>query len=256
MENANGATLRDSHRAVFDVLRPVIRVLRASGFAEDVIRSAAERACRRYTDSPSRGVWLDHIRFTELAGAVVAWTRDPDFLNEAGLPRKLDLDGGSRSFRGLLRKSGCSMAPRQALEALQALGSVQSCSRGHQVRLVSSVVIGVMGKRFVVAPMINSLRRLAETLEHNLCERPAQGEDRMHRWALCTALDPAQFREAQRFARSTGQTFIEVMDEKLSTCVKKPRAKPRRGVTYGVGLYVFVDEPKRRRRPAPKRRKA
>jgi hypothetical protein len=252
MENVNGATLRDSHRVVFDVLRPVFRVLRASGFGEDVIRSAADQACRCCADTPTRGVWLDHAHFTELAEVIAGWTRDPDFIDDAGLPKKLDLGSGAGSFASLARKVGCSMAPRQALETLRELGAIQPCDRGQRVRLVSNVLIGVMGRRFVVAPMIHSIRRFAETIEHNLCEPPARGEDRMHQWAACVSLDPAQLGEAQRFVRSNGQTFLEVMGEKFSSCAA-PGVK-RRGVTYGVGLYVFVDEPKRRRRPGVKQR--
>ncbi|GEM_PF-6137789 len=255
MEYVNGAAPQGSHRAIFDVLRPIVRVLRASGFAESAIRSAADQACRLYSETPVRGVWLDQGRIAELVDVVMVWSRDPDFIDEAGLPRRLSVGGGAASFPALLRRARCSVPSGRALAELQALGSVQSCDQGRRVRLLSNVLIPVTGKGFVVPPMIGSIRRFAETIEHNLCENPRPGEGRMHRWASCAELDPRQLGEVQRFVRANGQTFLEAMDEKLSACamVGGKRSAKQRGITYGVGLYVFVEEPRGHRRPATKR---
>ncbi|MGH8260293.1 MAG: hypothetical protein ACREUG_11435, partial [Steroidobacteraceae bacterium] len=141
----------------------------------------------------------------------------------------------------------------KALAQLRLVGSIRPCDRGRRVRLLSNVVIPVMGRQFIAPPMLDSIRRFAETVEYNLCEGPRPGEGRMHRWAICAALDPSQLGEAHRAVRSTGQTFLEAIDEKLGSCATKPGAK-RRGVTFGVGLYVFVDEPKKNRRVRTRRR--
>lgn len=260
MEYANGTTLRGSHRAVFDALRPIVRILRTSGFAEDAVRSAVDRACRLYARSPARGMWLDHTgglgldqeRIAELTSLLRVWSQGPDFVDQTGQPKRLSLDGRAGSFRALLRRANCSIASQRALANLRSLGSVQLCDGGKRVRLVSDVLIPVKGKRFVVAPMIESIRWFGETLEHNLCDGPRPGTGRWHRWAISTALDPARLPEIERYVRSTSQTAIESIDEKMSSC--KIRATNRRGITYGVALYVFMDRSKRRRRPGAKRR--
>lgn len=255
MGNVKGTTMRGSHGIVFDVLRPVVRVLRSSGFGEAAIRSAAERACRVYAHTPARGIWLSNAHLAELGDVLMIWARDPDFADEAGLPRRLHIDAGAGSFRALLRKARCSMTPAAALSQLQEIGSVQMCDQGRRVRLVSSFLIPVVGRRFAVSLMLDSVRRFAETVEYNLCEGPRRGEGRMHRWAICAALNPDQLGEIERFVRSNGKTFLEAMDDKLGTCSLKPGAR-RRGPAYGVGLYVFVDPPKRaRRRRASRRRR-
>jgi hypothetical protein len=254
MEHVNGATLRGSHRAVFDAMRPIVRILRISGFADDTIRSAVGRACHLYARSPARGIWLDHTRglgldqarIAELTNLLRVWSQDPDFVDQTGHPKRLILTGGAGSFRALLRRANCSLSGQRALAHLRSLGSVQPCDRGRRVRLVSDVLIPVKGKRFVVAPVIESIRWFGETLEHNLCEGPRPGAGRWHRWAICTALDPARLSEIERHVRSIGQTAIESIDEKLSTCAMRGA---KRGITYGVALYVFVDRSKRRRRP-------
>lgn len=242
-----------SHQILFNVLRPVVRILRVSGFAEEEIRSVVARACKLYARTPARGIWLDQThglgldqsRITELMNLLRVWSQDPEFVDENGQPKRLSLDAGAGSFRALLRRAKCSHASRRTLEQLQSLGSVQLCNQGKRVRLLSNVLIVVVGNRFVVAPSIDSIRRFAETIEHNLCGGTRPGEGRIHRWAACDALDPAQVEEIQRFVRSNGQTFLEALDEKL---ISSARTKGRRrGISYGVGLYVFSDTPHRRR---------
>jgi hypothetical protein len=243
MDVANRSALRAPQKSVFDVMRPVVRILRASGVGESSIRSATARACRQYARNPTRGVQLEHVPFLELADIVMVWARDPEFIDETGSPMKLRLTGPA-SFESLLRKAGVSIRADSALEQLEALGSVQRCDRGRRVRLVSNVLLTVRGKQFVVGPLLDSIRRFLETIEHNFCEAPPAHDGRMHRWAFCSSLDPDQFAEAQRFVRLSGQAFLDAVDEKLGSCTTVHSRKS--GRPYGVGVYVFVDsEPTR-----------
>ena len=113
-------------------------------------------------------------------------------LDENGQPKPLTLRAGAGSFRALLRCAKCTLAIARTVEQLQALGSVQLCDGGTRVRLLSNVLIVVAGNRFVVAPSIDSIRRFAETVEHNLCAGTPPGEGRIHRWAACEALDATE----------------------------------------------------------------
>jgi hypothetical protein len=187
----------------------------------------------------------------------MVWAGDPAFIDEAGSPVKLTLEGGpgpgprADSFPYLLKKAGVSLAADRALEQLRALGSVQRCDRGRRVRLVSHVLTGVMGDRFLAAPMLDAIRRFAETVEHNLCASPAAAERRMHRSAGCASLDPRELGEVQRFVRSSGEAFLDAVDEKLHSCARKD-AKER--LRYGVGVYVFMDPAGKTRDRRPRRR--
>ncbi len=253
MPYARGTTITGSHRIVFDVMRPVVRILRVSGFSEEEILSVVARCCKLYARSPARGIWLDQThglgldqaRITELMNLLRVWSQDPEFVDESGQPERLTIEGGAGSFRALLRRAKCSLSSRRTLEQLQALGSVQLCDRGRRVRLLSDVLVPVKRNRFAVAPMLNSLRWFEESLEHNLCDNPRRGEGRLHRWVICADLNPARLVEVERYVRANGQTLIESIDEKLSSC--SIRSSKRRGITYGVGLYVFIDTPPRKR---------
>ena len=243
-----------SQRIIFDVIRPVVRILRVSGFSEEAIRSVVTRACKLYARSPARGMWLeqafglglDQARVTELMNLLRVWSQDPEFVDESGQPKRLSLDGAVSSFKVLLRRAKCPLASRRTLEQLQTLGSVQLCDRGRRVRLISDVLVPVRRNRFAVAPMLNSLRWFEESLEHNLCDSPRRGEGRLHRWVICADLNPARLVEVERYVRSNGQTLIESIDEKLNSCALGNRK--RQAITYGVGLYVFMEPAKRRSR--------
>jgi len=227
-------------RLVFQVLRPVVRLLKACGVSEAAITAAVARAFRRYARSAVRGVWLDQSSYRQLAEIVMLWARDPEFIDERGSPKKLGVKGANSSFRRLLQKAGVSIDWNRALTQLHALGSIQLCDGRRRVRLVSHVLLMVMGKRFLVAPMLHEIRRFAETIEYNVCANPGPMQARMQRWAECRSLDRAQFAEVQRFVRLNGQALLDAVDEKLSSCAVRGGRKP--GLGYGVGFYVFVDD--------------
>lgn len=261
MAQMSASPISESQSILYDVLRPVVRILRLSGYTEEMIRSALNRACRRYARSPVRGAWLesthglglDRARVITLMNVLRVWSQNPEFVDEKGQPKPVTLGDGPGSFRALLRSAKCNLAISRAVEQLKALGSVQLCDRGTRMRLLSNVLIVVAGNRFVVAPSIDAIRRFAETIEHNLCAGSRPGEGRIHRWAACEALDASQLEEIQRYVRSNGQIFLEALDDKLSS--SKLRRSRRRAISYGVGFYVFTDRPPRNRRRRSKRRK-
>lgn len=261
MAHMSASAISESQAVLFNVLRPVVRILRLSGFTEEMIRSMLGRALRRYARCPVRGAWLESMhglgldrgRIIALMNVLRVWSQDPEFVDGNGQPKPLTLGGGAGSFRALLRSTKCNSATSRALEQLKALGSVQLYDRGTRVRLVSNTLIVVAGNRFVVAPSLDAIRRFAETIEHNLCAGTRPGDGRIHRWAACEALDPGKLAEIQRYVRSNGQIFLEAMDDKLSSC--RVRRGSRRAISYGVGFYVFTDKRPRSGRRRLKRRK-
>ncbi len=246
MDAVNRSTRRVSRvsdKTVCDVVRPLIRILRACGVNDASIRSATDKARRLYARAPAPGVKLEHVPFLELAEIVMVWARDPEFIDEAGSPMKLRVRGGPASFESLLKKAHVVIPTASALKQLEALGSVQLCDRGRRVRFVSNVLLTNRGNQFVAGPQLESVRRFLETIEHNLCERPSPDQGRMQRWAFCSSVDPQLLPEAQRFVRLSGQAFLEAVDDKLAAC--KARAGKKAGRPFGVGIYVFIDTAKR-----------
>jgi hypothetical protein len=249
MENLNGPALSASRRAGYRLLRVIHHLLRASGIPERTVRSINEQLYRQYARTRARGVWLDCARFLELAQALEMWSRDPEFIDETGAPRGLRLAGGAHprpgSFPYLLRKSGVSLGARSALAQLRALGAVRRYHRGRRVRLVSDVLLGVRADGFLAPPMLDAIRRCAETVEYNVCRRPSDGARLMHRWVGCLSVDPRRLPEVHRFIRSSGQALLDAVGEKLHTSARKPGNAAKGRLAFGVGLYVYIDRPRR-----------
>jgi hypothetical protein len=221
------------------VVRPLVRLLKASGIRDLAILSAVGLSCKKYACEPVTGCWLDGARFSELSEILSVWTQDPDFSDENGEPCKLNLGRKSPCLRDVLRKCGVRTHPDQTLEELRKLGAVQPCER-NRLRLVSNVLFSARGKNFLAVPSFNAIRRLTETIEHNVLDNPGALEGLMQRSAYCLSLDQRQFNEVQRFIRLGGQAFLDAVDEKLRLSVTHEK---RKGPRYGVGVYVFMDPP-------------
>lgn len=248
MRNVNAPTLEQARRHAFELLRPLVRLLRAAGIPESALRAQSERAYRRYARSTPRGLWPVRVDLPELARILSVWARDPAFIDHSGSPRRLTLGGGSRSFAGLLRRARASVGTREALRCLRALGSVRYCDGGRRVRLVTGVMPGRVGSRFLAAPMLDAARRFLETLEQSACGDACGAWRLMHRGSGRTRIDPRRASEFERFVRSGGESFLEAADEKLRACAPRlPRSRRRAlsaspgrgGPLYGIGIYVF-----------------
>jgi hypothetical protein len=185
----------------------------------------------------------------------MVWARDPEFIDEKGFPKKLNVANTAPSFHRLIDKSGVSLGASEALKDLLLLQSVRLFEKNKRVRLISNVLLSVTPDRFVVAAVLDEVRRFLETIEHNVCENPDALDGRMQRTVLCESFDPDRFPEAQRFVRQNAQSFLDALDEKLSTCKSQSTESRMR---YGAGIYVFVDHRKsqrpKKKRPAQQQR--
>jgi len=239
------ASSTSSSTAVDDVLRPIIRLLKASGISDSEIISVVRARCRAYRSESVTGSWLGNADVMQLPEILSLWMHDQEFVGSTGAPCKLNLSPEVPSFRQLVAKAGVTIPPRHALKQLEALGAVQICDKGRKVRLVSNVLFSVSGRRFLSAPSIVAIRWLAESIEHNVLDRPGVLEGRMQRSAFLS-VDPKQLPEIERFVRLSGQAFLDTIDQKLRLCSKRSRtgSEPR----YGVGVYAFIDRPSRAKR--------
>jgi hypothetical protein len=220
------------------ILKPLIRLLKASGVSDTSISEAVDTACRLHGKERVRGVNLDFERYCALADVVMMWARDPEFIDDRGLPKRLNTDATEPSFQRLMDKSGVAVGIDEAVKSLRDLHSIQFCGNRRQIRLTSHVLLSVTPRHFVVGAVLDEIRRFLETIEHNVCENPDAIHGRLQRTVMCASLDPDRFPEAQRFVRLTAQTFLDALDEKLNACSVKQTTGQLR---YGAGIYVFVD---------------
>jgi hypothetical protein len=215
---AKASLTRKTDRLVPKILRPAIRLLKSAGVSDAAIYQAVAQACRQHAKERVRGVEIDFDRFLQLNDIVTVWARDPEFIDDQGTPKELSLHDEAPAFQRLVEKAGVPIGVVDAVEELRELQAVRLCGRNRRIRLRSHVLLSVRPRYFVIAPVLDEMRRFLETIEHNVCKYPSALEGRMQRTVVCTSLDPARFPEAQRFVRQNAQSFLEALDEKLSTC--------------------------------------
>ncbi len=232
---------KEALRMTRATLRPIMRILKRSGISDRIILEAVSAICRQHRKEPTYGIACDSVRIRALADVLMIWARDPEFIDEGGLPMDLSVGTPYPSFGDLLKKGQIRVPAAEALEQLLALRAVQLCDRNRKVRLKSRVLISAVGYRFLIAPVLEDIRRFAETVEHNVCEAPGALDGRMQRTTLCASLNPKRLLEVQSFARHTGQAFLEALDEKLGGCTT---SRGKNGIEYGAGVYIFVDDSK------------
>jgi hypothetical protein len=241
---------RETKNYVPRILRPAVRLLKSAGVSDAAIIEAVSNACRQHAREKVRGIEIGFDRLRELVDIVILWARDPEFVDDQGAPKQLSLVNEGATFQRLVSKSRVSMGTQDAVKHLCELRSARLCDKNRKIRLLSHVVLSVTPRHFVVAPVLDEMRRFLETIEHNVCTNAQAWEGRMQRTVMCWSLDPARFSEAQRFVRQNAQSFLDALDEKLSTCRSRERDS---GLSYGAGVYVFVDQSSARRRATRRR---
>ncbi len=93
-------------RWAFIVLRPIVRLLRATGVTEEIIHAQVNRALALHREDTIRGRFdapMSQERVRTLGNVLASWSRSPDWAGADGLPRDLALDDGAlRSFPALV----------------------------------------------------------------------------------------------------------------------------------------------------------
>jgi hypothetical protein len=175
------------------------------------------------------------------------WHRDSEFVDEAGRPRALEVDGRQASFEALTRRYAPSIPHVAMLKQLRAVGAVadlddgrvQAVKRAYVPRALSEDHISLWG---------SVLHDIGATWEHNLM-RGASQRSRFERRAVNLKVDAASLPEFQDFLEAEGQAFLERIDDWLSAH-EASGAGPSAGraVRLGVGVYHIGDDKLTRRR--------
>jgi len=247
-------------RLAFDALRPILRLLVASGLSVSEILSLARKALRRHAHEPVRGRLQEGAEQTLLGPAAAvtsAWRQEPRWTDETGEPRLLALTGtGDDSFAALVAAVAPESNPKLLLAELRRSRTV-AAAPGKRLRLIAKSIVFADPSRFDVASLLTHLRRYAETLEFNVLDSKRPADGLLERSAHAFDLDEAQFPEFDRYMRHQLETLVAAGDAQLRQYqVKEPDAPKS---AYGFGVYLFRDKPaaknSRKKRKAPRVRR-
>jgi Family of unknown function (DUF6502) len=256
------------------VLRPVIQILIRAGIRFDEFSELArgvyiESAIRGGIDHPTpptrerialaTGVTrqqVDHYIENEkelpvaeptLARVAVEvlhkWHTDSQYLGSYGIPLELEFEGiTGRDFRRLVSSVERKVSAGVVLDELLRAGSVISVGDNHFRTISRAFVPSEPMSPQQLEYFGHSLRRLANTLEHNF--NPNNADKRLERFVAADRGIPRELLpKFESFARDRANLFLNDLDNWLAphSGADVNDARPR--VEAGVNVFLYVDPP-------------
>ncbi|MFO1402360.1 MAG: DUF6502 family protein [Steroidobacteraceae bacterium] len=177
------------------------------------------------------------------AGRVLsAWHQDADYLDAAGQPRVLPIEGPAPSFESLMREHGGDVPATALLKELLAVRAAERGADG-RVRALKRHYVPLQidpGKTLRAGSV---LADLGTTVVHDLtCQRPA--ELRFERRASNERIDPAHLPAFREFLEREGMAFLVKIDDWLTA----HQTDAPDAMRIGVGVYHIQDDEQRGRK--------
>jgi hypothetical protein len=168
---------------------------------------------------------------------VARWSHDPRFIDGAGRPRALEIEG-KNEFAALARAVDPDADPREVLGVLTRFGNVRKARTG-RYRLVRPLFFTSTSKIMAFEPMAYFLSDASSTLGQILKRTSrSRGPELFWRKVESAGLSPANARQFVAFVRERGQEFLEELDDWLESRVVKQKSKTRRGLRrVGIGMF-------------------
>lgn len=192
---------------------------------------------------------LDLIEKEELAKApqmspatrvITAWHEDPMYLNKAGKPAVLPVEGDAPSFASLARTYAGDLPANALLKELRRVNAVVDDEDG-RLKIVSRSFLTVDVDPEYVRILSTQLEDLGATIFHNVAP-PKGAPRRMQRFVVNENMPPARVGEFQEFATRAGQELLEKFDGWLTQReVPMEERSDSRMKRTGVGIYYFEE---------------
>ncbi len=220
------------------MLRPLLRVLLAAGLDTQQLVEVCAKNVQRLSERamPVQIKSLPHC--DRLEHIVAHWANHPTYLDR-GKPMRLPIKGRKPSFQSLVMSVAPSLSSSFVLHALKRIrvvrvandGKVELRSRFYPTRLDGAVDIELVTK--MTADFLR-------THEFNILKNPRMGRGLFQRIAHKQNSDASLAPVFNRYVRKQGQMFLEAVDEWLVRHQpRKSKARPRKRVRLGVGIYVI-----------------
>lgn len=225
------------------LLRRVFRILRGCGLTEAELRAMSSEAVdeiTQITDSqPSRVTARQALMCCDV---VLKWRRDHRFLDAAGLPAPLSLDGIAPSFAELVEIAAPGADRNGLLATMEELGVVRLADP-KKIELISDSVVacsGQEGSSIASESVLEHICGFLGSVEFNVFDKPSRAKGRFER--ACYATVPKELVPVlQQLVSARGQDFVDVIDEWLARRAVNPD-RNEGSLLVGAGAYLFVRE--------------
>jgi hypothetical protein len=178
---------------------------------------------------------------TKASLVLSAWHLETEFLDSAGKPASLALDGEGASFTTLLRRCGAGdVRPSTLLKELRSAGAIRVTADGRLEPLQRMYVPQKMEEE-LIRLWGTVLADVATTYVHNLT-RDARTPARFERAALNDRVLASALPEFREFLNKEGQAFLERVDAWLLAHEATGTAGSKKAtIRLGAGVYHLQD---------------
>jgi len=187
-------------------------------------RGAAETASKGY-----------HSKASQILSA---WHHEREFLDAAGRPAALSIEGNGATFTELMRRYAPALPVIAMVKELKSADAIEELGDG-RVRALKRTYVprGVSAERLRLWSSV--LSDIANSIEHNY-SRDDSTPARFERRALNLRVDREALPEFRRVLEAEGQAFLERMDDWLAAHEAADGA-PEQAIRLGVGVYHIED---------------
>ena len=175
------------------------------------------------------------------AKVLSGWYKDPDFLDAAGKPRELAVNGGALSFQALARRHAGDIPAGALLKELVRAHSVEQLPEG-SLRVLSRSFCPQSSDPQTLLRAGEVLKDLGCNLDHNLA-RNGSTPPRFEGRAALDGLPPETASAFRAFVEREAQALLESADDWLTRHQQTPlESRPGGKVRVGLGIYLIENQ--------------
>lgn len=180
-------------------------------------------------------------QFRGLGDLISTWLEEMPYVDDAGRPKVLNIEGRGATFESLARQ----FLPQKPLADVVALACGNAnvgTLPGGRIALYGDTMVDVSKNREVaMAQTILHIKQIFETCLHNVqTTRDGAALGRLER-IVSHVISAEDFEKFQKAVRPQLHDMCERIDRLLKSSAKRrPKAKKKMG-SAGVGVYVYYD---------------
>ena len=188
-------------------------------------------------------------RRDRITRVISAWHQDKNYLDSAGNPIILDVQGTSHSF-SQLSKSYAGDIPEGALlkelersNVVERISTTKNNQTIDQVKIVKREFIPVETDPDAILRASEVFTDLGKTLFHNLYDADEKNTPKVfERRASNSNIDPLKYEEFKQFVNLKGQAFLEEIDQWLTDNeLENDDSNSNKGIRLGVSTFLIND---------------
>ncbi len=173
-----------------------------------------------------------------LSQVLRAWSREPDYLDQAGRPKVLSIFGPGATFQSLAERFVPGVSVPSVIESLCARSEV-SIRAGDRIALVGGVLVNLADSpNHLLAHGIRQIDQLLATLLHNATTRQGGGGESRAERMWHGVITSAGFDDLMQELRPQIGAFLERIESAVEPRRPKTSQSLHEATAVSVGVYV------------------